>query len=80
MRHRGTRNAEKGVDQTKRKKDMISLTFWFLVGAAIAVYLVWMSGMLCEIVSGVGELIFGDNGAYVIWIIIILGGAAWLFL
>jgi hypothetical protein len=27
---------------------MISLAFWFLVGAAIAVYLLWIGGMLCE--------------------------------
>jgi hypothetical protein len=47
---------------------------------AIAVYLLWIGGMLCEIVSGVGELIFGDNGSIVIWLIIIIGGAAWLFL
>jgi hypothetical protein len=59
---------------------MISLAIWFLVGAAIAVYLLWIGGMLCEIVSGVGELIFGDNGSYVIWLIIIIGGAVWLFL
>ena len=59
---------------------MISLAFWFLVGAAIAVYLLWIGGMLCEIISGVGELIFGDNGSIVIWLIIIIGGAAWLFL
>lgn len=59
---------------------MISLTFWFILGAAIAVYLLWIGGMLCEIVSGVGELIFGDNGSIVIWLIIIIGGAAWLFL
>ena len=56
------------------------MTFWFIVGAAIGAYLLWMSGMLCEIVSGVGELIFGDNGAYVIWLIIILGGIVWFFL
>ena len=40
---------------------MISLTFWFIVGAAIAVYLLWIGGMLCEIVSGVGELIFESS-------------------
>ena len=51
---------------------MISLAIWFLVGAAIAVYLLWIGGMLCEIVSGVGELIFGDNGSIVIWLIIII--------
>ena len=59
---------------------MISVTCWFIVRAAIAVDLLWVGGMLCEIVSGVGELIFGDNGSIVIWLIIILGGAAWLFL
>lgn len=60
---------------------MITMTFWFLVGAAIAVYLLWIGGMLCEIVSGVGEVIFGESfGSYLIWFIIIVGGVAWLFL
>ena len=59
---------------------MISLTLWFLVGAAIAVYLFWLGGMLCEIVSGVGELIFGGNGGFIIWTIIIIGVAFMIFL
>jgi len=35
--------------------------------------------MLCEIISGVGDLIFGDNGSIIIWLIIIVGGAVWFF-
>ena len=59
---------------------MISIIFWLVVGIGAGIFLFYIGSSLLQIISGIGEICLGDNGAFIIWLIIILGGAAWLFL
>jgi hypothetical protein len=59
---------------------MISIIFWLIVGIGAGIFLFYIGSSLLQIISGIGEICLGDNGAFIIWLIIILGGAAWLFL
>ena len=59
---------------------MISIIFWLIVGIGAGIFLFYIGSSLLQIISGIGEICLGDNGAFIIWLIIILGGAALLFL
>ena len=59
---------------------MISIIFWLIVGIGAGIFLFYIGSSLLQIISGIGEVCLGDNGAFIIWLIIILAGAAWLFL
>ena len=59
---------------------MISIIFWLIVGIGAGIFLFYIGSTLLQIISGIGEVCLGDNGAFIIWLIIILAGAAWLFL
>jgi hypothetical protein len=59
---------------------MISIIFWLVVGIGAGIFLFYIGSSLLQIISGIGEICLGDNGAFIIWLIIILGGAALLFL
>jgi hypothetical protein len=59
---------------------MISIIFWLVVGIGAGIFLFYIGSSLLQIISGIGEICLGDNGAFIIWLIIILGAAALLFL
>lgn len=59
---------------------MISIIFWLIVGIGAGIFLFYIGSSLLQIINGIGEICLGDNGAFIIWLIIILGGAALLFL
>jgi hypothetical protein len=59
---------------------MISIIFWLIVGIGAGIFLFYIGSSLLQIISGIGEICLGDNGAFIIWLIIILGGAVLLFL
>ena len=59
---------------------MFSLALWFLVGCGIAVFLFYLGSTIIDIITMSFEGIFGDNGAFIGWLFLLVGIVVFIIL